>query len=513
MGRCAIKKTVFIKNAALLTATSLLLRFAGIIFKVWLSGKIGSVGIGLYQLIFSVYVLASTFATSGISTAVTRLCAEQLAMGNHQNCKQILKKAIALTLIIATVSAVIIYFGANFIGGKILGDIRTVKAIKTLPLSLPFMGFSACIRGYFIARRKVFPNSLGQIFEQSCRILIIVCFINLFIQNGLTACCFGIILGDAIAEIIGFLWLYLSYIVDINKAKNQNTEKQNGILRKILHITVPITSGRYLNSLLRTGENVLVPKNLAKYRFSGTNALSQFGMIKGMALPLLFFPSAILNSVSTLLIPEISEAVTNKNNNTIKNATEKIIKITLLCGMLCGSLFFIGGEKLGFLIYKSHDVGFLLKVLSPIVPLMYLDSICDGLLKGLDQQTFTFRTAVSDSAIRIILILMFLPKFGLNGFIAIMYFSNLLTCALNVGRLIKISSAKINILHDFCLPLLASITICSVISTVLNLLKVANILVYIMFLTVFSVGIYLWLLYYLEIIPKKPLKIALKPKN
>ena len=273
---------------------------------------------------------------------------------------------------------------------------------------------------------------------------------------------------------------------------------------------MPITSGRYLNSLLRTGENILVPKNLAKYRFSTENALSQFGMIKGMALPLLFFPSAILNSVSTLLIPEISEAVTTQNRHAIKNAVEKTIKITLLCGLFCGAMFFVGGEKIGLLIYQSNDVGYLLKVLSPIVPLMYLDSISDGILKGLDQQSFTFRTAVSDSAIRIILILIILPKMGLQGFILIMYFSNLLTCFLNLSRLIKISSAKINFLSDLLLPLLSSFTICLVISTILKLVNITNNLVYIILFAIISVSAYFLLLLYLDIIPQKPIKTRLK---
>ncbi len=507
MGRCYIKKGVFIKNAALLTATSLILRFAGIIFKVWLSGKIGSEGIGLYQIIFSVYVLASTFATSGISTAVTRLCAEEIAREKPQNCKHILSRAIALILIIAGVSAVIIYFGADFIGTTLLGDSRTVAALKILPLSLPFMAASSCLRGYFIAKRKIMPNSVGQIFEQAARIVIIVSFINIFIKKGIAACCFGIILGDALAEAFGFLLLLLSYIVDIKAVKKQRAEALNGTLGKILHITVPITSGRYLNSLLRTGENILVPKNLAKFPQSSENALSQFGMIKGMALPILFFPSAILNSVSTLLIPEISEAVTQQNRLVIKKASEKIIRLTLLCGLFCGTLFFVGGEKIGLLIYKSQDVGFLLKALSPIVPLMYLDSICDGILKGLDQQSFTFKTAISDSVIRIILILVFLSRMGINGFILIMYFSNLFTCVLNVGRLIKISRAKISFFNDLCLPLLTAFSASFIINTVLGFLKIENNLVYIILLGIFSVALYILVLIYLEIIPKITLKL------
>ena len=77
-----MKKTIFIKNAIILTVTGLLLRFIGVIFKVWLASIIGSEGIGLYQVVFSVYVFASTFATGGISTAVTRLCADEISRNN-----------------------------------------------------------------------------------------------------------------------------------------------------------------------------------------------------------------------------------------------------------------------------------------------------------------------------------------------------------------------------------------------------------------------------------------------
>ena len=155
-----MKKTLFIKNALILTASSLILRFVGIIFKVWLAALIGSEGIGLYQLIFSVYVLAATFATSGICTAVTRLIAEELALGSKKGTLKILRRAIEITLLIAAVSVAIVYFGAEFIADRFIGDMRAVPALKILPLSLPFMGITSCLRGYFIARRKVTPNAV-----------------------------------------------------------------------------------------------------------------------------------------------------------------------------------------------------------------------------------------------------------------------------------------------------------------------------------------------------------------
>jgi stage V sporulation protein B len=169
-----LKKTVFIKNALILTASSLILRFLGIIFKVWLAQEIGSEGMGLYQLTFSVYVLATTFALSGTSTAVTRLVTEELALGSKKGVLKILRKAILVTLFIAVLSVIVLYFGAEFIAEKLLCDVRTLPALKILPLSLPFLAVTSCLRGYFIARRKAAPNAISQIFEQAVRIVIIL---------------------------------------------------------------------------------------------------------------------------------------------------------------------------------------------------------------------------------------------------------------------------------------------------------------------------------------------------
>ena len=145
---------LFIKNAAILTATALVLRVAGIFFKVFLADKLGSEGVGLYQLVFSVYVLAATFATSGICTGVTRLITDEMSLNNTKSASHILKTAIIITLAIALISVAIIYFGANFIAIMFLGDPRAALALKILCFSLPFMGVSSCLRGYFIARRK-----------------------------------------------------------------------------------------------------------------------------------------------------------------------------------------------------------------------------------------------------------------------------------------------------------------------------------------------------------------------
>lgn len=506
-----MRKTVFIKNALILTVTGLILRFAGILFKVWLASVIGSEGIGLYQLIFSVYVLASTFATSGISTAVTRLIAEELAMGSREGTLKILRRAVLITLIVAFFSAALLFFGSDFIAIQLLSDPRAAHAIRILPLSLPFMGISSCIKGYFIARRKVSPNAFCQILEQGVRIGLIFVLVKRFIKKGIAAACSAVMLGDVISESVSFLVIFLIYRLDLKKISLPDKGHRSfGIVKKILHIALPITSGRYLNSLLRTGENILVPKSLSKYPLSSASALSQFGMIKGMALPLLFFPSALLNAVSTLLIPEMSEASAKNQKGLVRFAASNILKLTALTSFIFAAVFLVAGEEIGFLIYKDKQVGFLLKALSPIVPLMYLDSVCDGILKGLDQQVWTFRTSISDSAIRILLIIFILPRFGLMGFIGIMYFSNLLTCILNVGRLLKVSGAKLKLFAEVLVPIGLSMALSGLARALLIFLNIESLLVYIISLCVLCLSSYFILLILFGILKISDIKAVFK---
>ena len=456
-----ISKVVFIKNALILTVSSLIIRFIGMFFRIWLAGAVGSEGMGLYTQIFSFYVLASAFASAGINTAVTRLVSEELANGNTKGVRKILTKCIIVTLFVALFSTIIIYFGADFISERLIGDPRATESIKTLTFSLPFMGLSSCLKGYFIARKKSAPGGSAQIFEQLARIGIIVYIFSRRAAAGIGEACRWVILGDGLAEVCSFLYIYVAYLFD----KRKNLPKKVGcsppysVLSRLRHIALPITVGRYLNSILRTAESLIVPKKLAESGMSAADSLSVFGVIKGMALPLIFFPASFLSALSTLLIPEMSEAAAKNQSYKVKSTVSRCINITLFTALPISVIFFYASKELGIIFYHDPSSGEMIKLLAPIIPLMYLDSVCDGLLKGLDQQVFIFRNSMTDSALRLGLIMVLLPRFGLAGFIGIMYLSNAFTCVLNLSRLIKISGAEFSFLKRVIFPGVTALTV------------------------------------------------------
>lgn len=483
-----MKKTLFIKNAAILTVTGTVLRFLGIIFKVWLAGSIGSEGIGLYHIVFSLYTLASTFASSGITVAVTRLCADEQAVGSKAGLHLIIRKASVTALSVALLTFIILVFGAEFISSKLISDSRAAMSVCVFAFSLPFMAISSVVKGYFASRRKVWANSAAVLLEQAVRIIFCIIFVKKLSVYGVGGAVAGVMAGDTLAEIVSCIFIFLLYNKDIKTVSLIDNKNNFSRYIQLLRIAVPITAGRYAVSLLRTAENIVVPKSLTKAGGDYSASLSIFGALKGMALPVLFFPSSLLNAFSSLLIPEMSEALIKKRPQIIKNSVSKTLNTTWLVGVIFACIFFFCGEKIGAFIYSDSDSGFLIHILAPLVPLMYLDSISDGILKGLDKQLFTFRTAVIDSALRVVLILIFVPRYSIDGFIVIMFASNIFTSLLNVGKLITVTGIRIKLFSNVLLPILSAAGITMMFCSLFSF--ISNTLVYLATVSLFSLAMY-----------------------
>ncbi|MBQ4332806.1 MAG: polysaccharide biosynthesis protein [Clostridia bacterium] len=436
-----MNKQAFFRNTAVMTASSLLLRLFGILFRIFISNRVGAEGMGLYQLVFSVYVLGATFATGGIVTAVTRLAAEHLAKSDRAALERLMRISSLLCLLVGGVSALALWAGAPLIGGWI-GDARAVPAVAVSGIALPFIGVSSCIKGYFMARRRAWPPCLSQILEQAVRIGGILGMLGTLWDGSLTQACVIIILGDALSETVACLYLLGAYRRDVRRQpipQDLAPGRKCKLLQPLLYIAVPLTAGRYLSTGLRTVENILVPARLTLYTRSDALSLAQFGAVKGMALPLIFFPSALLMTLSSLLIPELSDAHALKQGRQVTRLVERALHVTLLGSVLVGGLFTVLGQRLGTLLYNDPLVGLLLQILGPLTPVMYLDSVVTGMLKGLGQQVHSLWFSVADSGVRIALIWFLLPRYGLVGFLFVMLVSNLLTATLSTGRLLAVS--------------------------------------------------------------------------
>ncbi len=447
----------FFKNAAILTLTSLILRLVGMFFRIWLANSIGSEGMGLYQLILAFYMLAATFAGGGVTTAVTRLISEAISRSQKGAVRRIILRSVTLVIGVGVISAVAVVIFAKPISLYWIKDARAELSLKLLSFSLPFMAVTACIRGYFVAFRKVVTPSMAQLFEQVVRMAVIFFVMAKVDISNIALACAVILFGDSIAEAASCAYSVVGYLIHRrNQGKSLKKEPDiKGVTAKLLHIATPITAGRYLTTGLRTAESMLVPIGLAAFCGDRALSLAQYGNLKGMALPLLFFPASFLTSLATLTVPELSGAAASGDFGLIRRSVARLIEITATASVIIGGVFALFGKDISSLIYKEQDVGFYITVLSPLVPFMYLESIATGCLHGLDRQGDTFKYSVIDGIVRIALIVTMLSSTGVKGFVLIMAVSNILTSMLCISKLMDVTGIKPDFTSWLLKPIIA----------------------------------------------------------
>ena len=307
-----------------------------------------------------------------------------------------------------------------------------------------------------MARRSVGLMTTAQMAEQLLRIAIIMAILPAALALGLGEACGAVVLAGTAAELLSGLVIWRGYRRDLRRVQgHQKSAPAKGVFRRLWTIGAPVAATRYVGSILRTLENVMVPACLALFTGSRETALEQFGALKGMAMAILFFPFSFLSTLSTLLLPEITEAYAQGRRQRLEGLISRTISITLTVSVLMGGLFTFFAGTLGEVLYHDAQVGFYIRVLGPVMPFLYLESMVDGILKGLDQQLSTFRYSVWDSLARIALVALLVPRAGMKGFLFVMLFSNLFTGILNLRRLLVVTGLRIRWWAWALRPLLA----------------------------------------------------------
>lgn len=436
------KGKLFFINSLVLIGTSLVLRIIGVTFNVYISEKMGLAGMGLIEIIISVFSFSVIVACSGIGLASTRLVAEEYANNSHSGIRKSMRECITYAITFGISAGIVLYFGADFIGKTLLGDARTVNSLHILAISLPFYSAQCALYGYFTAVRKVYLSSVIQIAEMAFRIGLTVYFLEKNINLGMEAACNGLMIAATLSEVIAFSMMIAVYEID-KRHFNRKDTTVNRIRKRLFKISLPVAFSSYVCSALQTIKNIMIPLGLMKYGMSRDLALSQFGVINGMVIPIILFPAAFLSAFSSLILPEITECYRLGNKNRINYIITKAFQFTLIFTIGIIGLFLMFSNEFGIVIYKNINIGTYIKILTPLALIAYLDGMVDSMLKGLDKQVSSMFFNIFDSGFSIVLVYFLLPKFGLSGLLFVMFASKLLNTYLSIDKVAKVTDFKI----------------------------------------------------------------------
>lgn len=428
-----LSKHPIITGTFILTCTGFITRIIGFFYRIFLSRNIGEEGMGIYQLLAPVMALSFSVTAAGIQTSISKYVAAYKAKNQHKQSIAVLFCGLFVSVFLSLFLGLLLFQYSLPISIYFLLEERCAPLIRIYSISLPFAAIHSCINGYYYGLKKTTIPSITQLIEQLVRV---ICVYAIFF---FTAHASGIhqisiaVLGLVLGEII-------SAIISIMALSRQSLRLNVSIfpqLKPLLSLAVPLSINRVALNFLQSVEAVQLPRQLCNYGLSNTQALSIYGVLTGMALPLILFPQAITGSISVLLLPYVSEADAGNHPKRISQAIFTSTALCILMGSVTAILFYVTGPFLGTCLFHSEEAGLFIRSLSFMCPFLYLGSLLTSILNGVGKATRAFLINVLALCIRLVFIFLLVPHLGIKGYLYGLPISQILHCLLNFLALKK----------------------------------------------------------------------------
>ena len=448
-------------NSVLLSAVSVAVRFISVSFNAHVAVKVGAECMGLFTLTSSVYSLCVILASAGANLAVvravseTRARCEKCGVDPSSDLRRVVRSAAVYSLVFGALTGGAVFLLSDYIGTELLGDERCVMSLKAFAASLPAVSLSSALSGYFTGVGKVYKNAVCAVSEQAVKIFLISSLLILIAPRGIEYACLAIVGGGAAAEGISLVTAYILYKTDKTGKRRGSAETARFGIRDVAALAVPVAVGSAARNGLITAEHLSIPRSLAAYGMTPSEALSVYGVTHGMVMPVVMFPSAVLYSFAGLLIPELSACRAVGDAARIKNIEEKVFRSSLLFSVCVSGVFLSFSDGIGQRLYGSDEAARQLGLMALLVPVMYLDSAVDGMLKGLGEEKYCMKVNVVDSTLCLALVFVLVPAFGIDGYIALTVISELVNASLSIMRLMKVAPFRADLFRWVFIPVLS----------------------------------------------------------
>ena len=452
-----ITKRTLITGALTLTIANIVTRLIGFAYRIFMAGAIGPEGMGLFQLIMPIYSLAWAISCSGITTTLSRLVAAEAAAGEFGNTRRLLRQSLLITSGLAGILTLVLLIFADAIAVGILNDGRIALSLRILSGALVFMAAGSCIRGYFLGLQRAAIPAISQVVEQLARMTVILMLAGTFIPRGLEYAAAAAVVGIVAGEGISFAYVYIAYKRHSGRLPYKRPlMTQNQATFAIMAMATPLTLNRISSSFLSTVENVLIPQRLQLWGYSAEEAMAVFGKVTGMAMPLIFFPSAVLTALSISLVPSISEALATGKYLRVNTTVSKSIILTSVIAFGAGLIFVVFPYEIGQLVY-NQDLGMYLLVLGLMCPFWYLNITFSGVLNGLGEQIFIFRNSLLASFINIAFTFFLVPYYGVWAFLVGWLVGLVIITIFDIARIRKVTDVRMQPVRWFIKPGMAAL--------------------------------------------------------
>lgn len=444
-----MKNDNFLRESIILTVSNLTTGILGFIFSIILSKELGPEGMGLYGLVMPIYNLFICLICGGMVTAISKVAAIYFNKGDFINLHRSIGSALRFDFMWAFMIAAAFFIASPYISSHIINDSRTLYALKAVSPALVFVALSAILKGYFYGISKARIPAFIDILEKTMRIVMIVSIISILVSKvSIDVTVTVAFIALSVGEFTSLVMLYTCY--KFNKTKiiyrNFKRESRAQLLFDILIVSMPLCINGVLSDSLSTASSLIIPRRLVSTGLQYSTALSLIGKFTGMAMAIIFFPNIVINSISTILIPNLSQALDKKDYYALENRISQVLKIAFLLGMSTLVICISIPNSLGKLFFDRSDLGSYIKFAALSAPVAYLSSTTFGILNGLGKQGVVLRNSLIVSIEELILLYIFtgIPSINIFGYGITLFVTSLSIIFLNFGEIKKYCSISLS---------------------------------------------------------------------
>ena len=442
-------KSLF-KTVFTITAFTIITRVLGFIFRIYLSRVLGTEELGIYQVSLSVFMVLLTIVASGLPLIISKLSAKYFAKKDGEKEGKLVSASLIIAAITSVILIVIVLVFKRLFSFLFTDERCYLILVAMLPAVL-FSGIYNVFRGAMWGRSNYFCFCITELFEQIVRITI--CVVLLSFGIGSLSPSIGAALSLSIACFLSMALSVVLYFVYGGKLR-----KPGGVYKEVLKSSTPITAVRFLSSLVQPIIALIIPARLIAAGYTSSQALSVYGVVIGMTMPLLFIPITIVGSLSTALIPDLSAAVESEDSSHIKNRITSSLIITMFIAFLMIPLFIGAGENIGLFFFNNITSGVLLSGAAWMTLPLALTNITSSILNALGMEVKSFINYLIGSIFLFLGICLLPGVIGIRALIVGMGVCVSVTSLLNLIMIKRKTKIKLGILKpmllmaSFCLP-------------------------------------------------------------
>ncbi len=465
-------KQNFMQGVMVLMLSQIIIKFVGLIYKIYLTNKegFGDAGNAIYSAGFQIYTLFLAISSIGASNTVSQMISAKVAVGDNKGAYRIFKIAISIFGLIGFVGSTILFVSAKKIANSYLGIPEAEMTIMTLAPSVFMVATSGVLRGYFNGREKIKITANSQSLEQILKTIVTIVIVEIFavlFKKNTTTMVAGAAIATTASTFVSFAYLYLLYIKnkqeiwkDVITSTQKEQESARKIIKNILYISLPITITSLLATANKTIDTFTIVNIIAKF-MGADNAKLQFGILTGKIEGLVALPYSFNIAFAITLIPTISAAqARGEIDKAIKRISFSILA-TILISLPCTAVLLVFAEPILKLLFPNAYLGkTMLKLCSLSIVFVATTQTIGGVLQGLKRVKEPAIAIGVGAIIKLILNLTLLQikELNINGAIIATIISHIVTFIISLYYLKKYIDIHFEIIKFIVKPIIATTT-------------------------------------------------------